>query len=91
MHGAQPPIGLWQGHVLVGWRAVRVIRSNALSRAPAFAALQLVVALTLLALTDNVLTATLQFAAPAAVIFAWSDRIHFEGMRDVGSGNVLDS
>lgn len=63
----------WAVPVLVGVRAATVLRVRPNSAA-SVGALQFVVALLLLALTDNVLSAVIQFSAPAFVLFAWSDR-----------------
>jgi O-antigen ligase len=67
---------LWGFFAGVGRRAVAVTRVPGASRTAAAAALLLLLGLALFAATDNVLTATLQYAAPAAVVFAWSDRAH---------------
>lgn len=63
---------LWSFVVMV---LIRAGRSIVHRRDPAaYAALQMVGALLLVALTDNPLTATVQFFAPVAIIWAWSDR-----------------
>lgn len=57
----------------VGYRAVRRRRAGGPAAAPAGAALMALAALALFAAVENPLTATLQFAAPLAVLAAWSD------------------
>jgi O-antigen ligase len=61
--------------------AVAIRMSAALRQRPArlwadHAAMQLVVALALLSLTDNPLTTAIPFLVPAALVFGWSDKAH---------------
>ena len=76
-HGVPVTMVFMTFFVAVGWRAVRVGSARPAGKASAMAALQLVVGLALLSVTDNPLTATLAFMAPAAVIFAWSDHLYW--------------
>ena len=72
---------LWVFPMMVGARALRLSAVSRLSHPEAVAALQTLVALVLLGITDFPLAATVQFMAPVAVAFAWSDRIFEESVR----------
>jgi O-antigen ligase len=62
--------------VMVGVRAVRAISRSNRPLVAATASLQFLVSLLLLAITDIPLVAVIQFLAPMAVIWGWSDRLH---------------
>lgn len=63
---------LWSFVIMVMIRSGRSIAHR--SDPAAYAALQMAGALLLVAITDNPLTATIQFFAPVAIMWAWSDR-----------------
>lgn len=74
--------------VMIGIRAVRTIARTNLSVPSATATLQLLLALLLFGITDIPLVAAIQFLAPAAVIWAWSDRLHAPAIAVAPPGSV---
>ncbi len=66
---------VWGFVASVAFRAATALRHRPARRWAHHAAVQMVVALVLLALTDNPLTTAIPFLVPAALAFGWSDRI----------------
>jgi hypothetical protein len=79
--GVPAMVVYWGFFVAIGARALSRVRGQLQPSASGVAALQMLVAFGLLALTDIPIGATAQLYAPLALVLGWSERAHADRLR----------